>query len=50
MLKFEIVGYGATSDGHDMVQPSGKEQLLYADGVRLLKKLIILMLMVHQHL
>jgi 3-oxoacyl-[acyl-carrier-protein] synthase-1 len=30
----ELVGYGATSDGHDMVAPSGEGAVLHADGAR----------------
>ena len=49
----ELVGYGATSDGHDMVQPSGEGAVkMYENGnERILKsKLTILILMRHLHL
>ena len=29
----EITGYGATSDGYDMVAPSGEGAMVYANGL-----------------
>ena len=35
----EITGYGATSDGYDMVAPSGERCCqMYANGIKYLKK------------
>ena len=36
----EITGYGATSDGYDMVAPSGEVQTLYANGFKTSNKKI----------